>query len=178
MGPAGWDLQERIGWPLWRIHSPVPTWNVKLLKSVEKFFYNIKVSSPMERINFFVQTTDTMFQQTPFEASLPNPPAPEDIRLRFERQTFRRLPRSGAVCFMVRTFLIPMTDLANEPGSLRDLILACRALPPDMAKYKARQVWIDTMETYCERVLGENFPLVEPVVDLEHKIDVEHGAGP
>ena len=176
MAPAGWDLEERIGWPLWRIHNPVPTWDVKLLKSVERFFLSLKVSSPMERSNFFVQTTGTMFQQTPF-ASSREAPAVKDIRLRYERQTFRRLPRSGAVCFMVRTFLIPMTDLAGEPESLENLLLACRALPPDMAKYKAREVWIDTMESYCERVLGKDFPPVQQDLGLEHKRDVEHLAG-
>lgn len=36
MGPAGWDLEERIGWSLRRMHYPVPMWQDKLRKPMEK----------------------------------------------------------------------------------------------------------------------------------------------
>lgn len=36
MAPAGWYIQERIGWPLWKIHGPVPLWDAKLKKAMEK----------------------------------------------------------------------------------------------------------------------------------------------
>ena len=36
MAPAGWRLDERIGWPLWKIHGPVPLWQEKLRKSIER----------------------------------------------------------------------------------------------------------------------------------------------
>lgn len=35
--PAGWYIQERIGWPLWKIHAPVPLWNEKLRKSMQRY---------------------------------------------------------------------------------------------------------------------------------------------
>lgn len=37
MAPAGWYISERIGWPLWKIHGPVPIWDVKLRTPVEKY---------------------------------------------------------------------------------------------------------------------------------------------
>jgi hypothetical protein len=37
MAPAGWYISERIGWPLWEIHGPVPIWNVKLRTAMEKY---------------------------------------------------------------------------------------------------------------------------------------------
>lgn len=36
MAPAGWVLRERIGWPLWKVHSPVPMWQEKLRKPIQK----------------------------------------------------------------------------------------------------------------------------------------------
>lgn len=35
---------------------------------------------------------------------------------RQERQTLRRLPKSGAVVWMVHTYIEPMADVAQEPG--------------------------------------------------------------
>lgn len=41
------------------------------------------------------------------------------MRLRVERQTLRRLPRSGAVVFTIRVYLTPLEELGNgEAGRL------------------------------------------------------------
>src|ERR1700729_3211099 len=42
--------------------------------------------------------------------------SPSTIRLRTERQTLRRLPKSGAILFTVRTYMFPVTELAKERG--------------------------------------------------------------
>ncbi|KAF4633586.1 hypothetical protein G7Y89_g4518 [Cudoniella acicularis] len=136
MAPAGWYIEERIGWPLWRIHGPVPMWEEKLRKAMDRFFLGLKVDSPVQRNNYFMQMNETMFQQDPFPDSMPHTIRPEDIRIRHERQTLRRLPRSRAVLFMVRTYLTPLTDLRDEKGNLYAFRSAIRAWPPIMAKYK------------------------------------------
>jgi hypothetical protein len=38
----------------------------------------------------------------------------------YGRQTLRRLPRSGAILFTIRTYFEPMTKLAQEPYILVD----------------------------------------------------------
>ncbi|KAG4419193.1 hypothetical protein IFR04_007694 [Cadophora malorum] len=159
--PAGWYIQERIGWPLWKIHTPVPLWDVKLRKAMERFFLGMKVSNPVERNNYFVQTNDTMFQQEPFADSVERPPRIEDIRIRYERQTLRRLPRTGAVMFLVRTYMEPMADLATDLDTLYSLRSAINAWPAEMAKYKARHVWHETFEKWCDEVLGDYVPADE-----------------
>ncbi|KAG4440519.1 hypothetical protein IFR05_003989 [Cadophora sp. M221] len=158
MAPAGWYIQERIGWPLWKIHGPVPLWSLKLRKSMEKFFLSLKVSNPVQRNNYFVQIDDTMFQQEPFADSSELPPKIEDIRIRHERQTLRRLPRTGAIMFLVRTYLMPITELENELDNLYSLRSAINAWPAEMAKYKGRHVWHETFERWCDEVLGNYVP--------------------
>jgi hypothetical protein len=74
----------------------------------------------------------TMFQQEPFPDSLPHPPKIEDIHIRHERQTLRRLPRSGAVMFMVRTYLTPVNILQDEKDNLFAFREAVNAWPPEM----------------------------------------------
>lgn len=123
-----------------------------------RFFLGLKVSGPVQRNNFFLQTDDTMFQQEPFADSLPSPPRIEDIRVRHERQTLRRLPRTGAVMFMVRTYLTPLTDLRDEKEALYSLRSAIEAWPESMAKYKGRHVWWKEFAEWCEEVLGDYVP--------------------
>lgn len=99
-----------------------------------------------------------MFQQEPFADSLPNPPRIEDIHIRHERQTLRRLPRTGAVIFLVRTYLTPVTTLREEKDNLYSLRSAIEAWPDAMARYKGRHVWREVFEAWCKEVLGDYVP--------------------
>ena len=60
-------------------------------------------------------------------------PSPRQMRLRMERQTLRRLPRTGAVCFTIRTYVVPLEDLAREPGVPGRAASAIRSWPQDVA---------------------------------------------
>jgi hypothetical protein len=121
----------------------------------------LKVSSPVERNNFFIQTNDNLFQQEPFPVTLETPPKIEEIHVRYERQTLRRLPRSGAILFMVRTYLIPLLDLKEEKDSIYRLREATQAWPPSMAEYKGRKAWENVFEEWCEGILADYTPAPE-----------------
>ncbi|KAJ8061270.1 hypothetical protein OCU04_010335 [Sclerotinia nivalis] len=104
--PAGWKLQERIGSSMAVLHAPVPGWKEKLGKSVNRYFTHLTPRTCMERSNLFIQTTPILFQDTPEPPRSPSHPlTASDIHVRRERQTFTRLPRSGAVLFTVRTYM-------------------------------------------------------------------------
>lgn len=124
--------------------------------TIGRFFCNLSISAPVQRNNYFMQVDDTLFQQEPFATSLPSPPKIQDIRIRHERQTLRRLPRSNAVLFMVRTYLTPVVDLEKEKDNLFAFREAIRAWPPQMAKYKARDVWGSVLEDWCDEILGDH----------------------
>lgn len=57
-----------------------------------------------------------------------------NIRFRTERQSLRRLPRSGAIVFTIRTYLDPIIELAREPGVPGRLASAIRSWPEDVAE--------------------------------------------
>ncbi|KAF2802164.1 uncharacterized protein BDZ99DRAFT_343768, partial [Mytilinidion resinicola] len=149
MAPAGWYLQQRIGWPLYKLHLPVLLWGAKLRRPVESFFRRLKVSEPVERYNWFIQTNDVLFQQEPFAVERPQALGVGNVRVRHERQTLRRLPRTHAVVFMVRTYLTALQELEGEVGSVRELLGAVEALPQGVARYKARQVWGEVVVGWC-----------------------------
>lgn len=59
---------------------------------------------------------------------------PALVRLRVERQTLRRLPRTGAVVFTIRVYLTPLAQLVQEPGVPGRLASAIRSWPEDVAR--------------------------------------------
>jgi len=65
---------------------------------------------------------------------LENAVTPEMIVLRTERQTLRRLPKTGAILFTIRTYVTPVVKLAQEPGVPNRLASAVRSWPEVVAK--------------------------------------------
>ncbi|KAI9759719.1 MAG: hypothetical protein M1835_000323, partial [Candelina submexicana] len=144
--PAGWYLQERIGWPIGTIHEPVPKWQEKVGAAVERYFGRMTTENSMERSSYFVQATrpteslrSILFHPDPFNTGNTDTLTAEDIILRCERQTFCRLPRSGAVLFTVKTAMTPLTSLSEEE---REAFRSeAKSWPVDTAAYKGRDFW-------------------------------------
>lgn len=65
---------------------------------------------------------------------LENPVTPEMMILRTERQTLRRLPKTGGILFTIRTYMTPVVKLAQEPGVPARLASAVRSWPDIVAK--------------------------------------------
>ncbi|KAF8914122.1 hypothetical protein CPB84DRAFT_1741949 [Gymnopilus junonius] len=79
------------------------------------------------------------------------------IRLRTERQTLRRLPRSGAVVFTIRTYLTPVTALGKERGIPGRMASALRSWPEDVGEYKGKFKggWYGPLLDYLDKCDGE-----------------------
>jgi dimethylamine monooxygenase subunit A len=60
----------------------------------------------------------------------------QKMHLRVELQTFFRLPRSNALVFPIRCYLIKLGELATEPKWGRRLHRVLRDLPVELATYK------------------------------------------
>lgn len=76
--------------------------------------------------------------------------APSTIRLRSERQTLRRLPRTGAIVFGIRTYLFKIEELARERGVADRLASAIRSWPDDVGVYKGRKMYSDVLLKYLD----------------------------
>lgn len=62
--------------------------------------------------------------------------------------------------FTVRTYLQPLTDLAEDPVALENLWDSVLNLPAVTSKYKVTELWQEPFENYCKRVLGKERPEV------------------
>ena len=60
---------------------------------------------------------------------------PFDIHLRFERQTLRRLPGTGAIVFTIRTYLTPLSEIRGRSDIELGLLVALESMSPDERDY-------------------------------------------
>ncbi|KAI0829315.1 hypothetical protein BC628DRAFT_1315419 [Trametes gibbosa] len=93
------------------------------------------------------------------ESRTSTPATLRTVRLRTERQTLRRLPRTGAIVFTIRVYQTPFEEIVREPGMAGRLASAIRSWPDDVARYKARDAY--------EAVL--------PLLDRRHEEELEQG---
>ena len=84
-----------------------------------------------------------------WDNALPNPPV-EQIHFRSERQTLRRLPRTGAILFTIRPYFIPLVEIAKEEGVPGRLASAIRSWPDDVARYKGKKAYEDVVLNYLD----------------------------
>lgn len=111
----------------------------------------------MERSNYFVEVKganedlySTLFR--PDALSEENPiPRPCDIIIRRERQTFRKLPQSGALLFGVKTTLTTLDELPIE--ELRNLVREMDSWPEEVANYKGKDIWGPPVLDFCKQML-------------------------
>jgi len=147
--------------------------------SMDRFFQKMTVDKPVARNNYAFQvvrppsliddTNDLDPEElawaetshgpedsysTKHPAHKPTRPqlTPSLIRLRTERQTLRRLPRTGAIVFTIRTYLTPVEHFKDEPGVVRRLIGALRGWGDDIGKHKGKDGggWWDVLMEFLD----------------------------
>jgi hypothetical protein len=137
--PSHWRLADKLGRPLELIHARVPGFGEQLGPTVDRFFANLKVERPVWRANWSLVDTPALFlppehRRQPKRVTAEG--AGEQIWLRVERQTLRRLARTGDVLFTIRTYVEPLAEVIDGPATARALASRLTELPDAMAAYK------------------------------------------
>jgi hypothetical protein len=129
--PSHWHLVDMVGRPLTEIHARVPGYSSDLATKVDSFLRRLTTHTVVGRRNFAIHELPDLFA--------PDVPptigvAPGEQWLRSERQTLRRLPKSGAVLFTIRT---QQTQLHTLSQDLRSRLAArLKAEPTDLIGYR------------------------------------------
>jgi dimethylamine monooxygenase subunit A len=136
--PSRWRLAEKLGQPLSAIHGPVPGYGETLAAPVDRFLARLKPEHPVWRLNWGIADDPEPFQPEPGGAmpSIDAAAAGEKLWLRVERQTLRRLSRSGAVVFTIRTYITRLDAAVTSPDQASALAAAIRDMAPAMQIYK------------------------------------------
>ncbi len=138
--PTRWRLAEKIGRPLAAIHAPVPGYEARLARPMDRFFAELRVGRAVQRHNWSVLDDAALFQPERKGRSAPNlavtpDNAGEALVLRVERQTLSRL--STHILFTIRVHVTPLAKAIRHPADAARLAAAVRAMPPEMALYKS-----------------------------------------
>jgi alpha-1,2-mannosyltransferase len=166
-----WRLTDKFGMRLSEIHTSgdVPQYESKLEKGMMNFFRRLKPEDPVLRNNYFIQVDDDLAWSQSIGAedaevvswgTAEKNRAIEHHFFRSERQSLRRLPRSGGVVFTIRTYFEPVTAVAKEPFVPGRLASAIRSWGEDVSRYKGKEKYEDVLLEY---------------LDLKHREQVEAG---
>lgn len=178
--PSGFATQDKLGLPLSGIHKPVPGYKEKLEKSMDRFFARLECGRAVRRANWSVTTNSLLYSQggnhmyeggssteaaTGNEKTLDTSSANldqvieeqkkdvqiEKCRLRCERQTLHRLPKTKALVFMFKTYQYKLADVKAEgdgPALAEAIPGLTKGNVPEMAFYKRQVVWGDKVLDY------------------------------
>lgn len=173
--PAGFSTKQKCGHPLATIHAPVPGYAAKLERSMDRFFAKLEVGKAVKRTNWSISTNDVLFseggnhmygdgeeQSKPVSGSASSSVdleierqkgevVVEDCRLRCERQTLHRLPKTKALVFAFKTYLYTLAEVKEEglgPVLAEAIDGLAKGSVPDMAFYKRGVVWGDKVKEY------------------------------
>ncbi|EPS25306.1 hypothetical protein PDE_00239 [Penicillium oxalicum 114-2] len=170
-----WRLSDKFGMPLSEIHTSgnVPQFREKLERGMMNFFRRLKPEEPVLRNNYFIQVDDDLAwshsigsedsEAVSWNTAAKNK-AIEHHYFRSERQSLRRLPRSGVVVFTIRTYFEPVTEIAKEPYVPGRLASAIRSWGDDVSRYKGKEKYADVLLEYLDQKHEEQ---VKAGLDLE-----------
>jgi dimethylamine monooxygenase subunit A len=114
---------QAVGKTMHDLHTPVTGFGERLLPRVTRIFDALQPDTILERSNWTVINSDALFlpDPAPIRAALAQiepEHAANQLFVRMERQTIRKLPDTGAVLFTIRIWRHRLGDLAQDPSRL------------------------------------------------------------
>ncbi|HEY8004671.1 MAG TPA: heme-dependent oxidative N-demethylase subunit alpha family protein [Phenylobacterium sp.] len=145
-----------IGRSLAELHLPVSGFAERFLVRVQRIFEGLRPELVLERRNWTVLNSAELHtpSSAPIRARIGEVEADragELLTLRVERQTLRRLPRTGGVLFTIRVWLAPLGSLASEPERLGAFARAWRSATPGLRAYKRFDLYDGLVEGFLRR---------------------------
>tara|TARA_B100001057_G_scaffold486917_1_gene568814 strand:+ start:2792 stop:3637 length:846 start_codon:yes stop_codon:yes gene_type:complete len=131
--PSNWRLLEKIGEGLGAIHNPVPGYRSILHTKTNRLMHKLGSDKVISRYNWSVQLGNELC----WRPDLDSFPEQTEPYWRVERQTLRRLSKSGAVVFGIRIFLESFAQLeSRRPGFTTNIKEIIQRLPNKQKIYK------------------------------------------
>ncbi|MEZ0357499.1 DUF3445 domain-containing protein [Mycobacterium sp. SA01] len=156
---AGWSFGFDVGMTFLEIHGPVPRLReTGVITRAREFLMRLQVGGIYRRTNWSMTvgrrldvSTEAVPQWLPDRAHLD---AVDDdtfgrlIHLRVEVQHLIRLPESGAICFLIRSYMLPLADIATVDEWRVRTAAVLAELPDDMVDYKGLSPYRDRAVTW------------------------------
>lgn len=169
---AGWSFGFDVGMTFLEIHGPVPRLRGSgVITRAREFLMRLQPNQIYRRTNWSMTigrtldvSTETLPERLPDGVELD---AVDDetfgrlVHLRVEIQHLIRLAESGAICFLIRSYMLPLADIATvEKWRVRTASILAE-LPEDIADYKGISAYRDRAVSW----LGSRGPSPHPRAD-------------
>ena len=150
--PSRWMLSEKMGKNMLEIHAPVAKYAEHVGAATNTYFQRIAVDKPVWRSNWIIQDHPALFQ--PKIPAAPLVKKPEELWIRMERQTLRRLPATNGILFTIRGYQQPLVDYVQRSKEIaQNTRTMLERLPDDVAQYKSvltyRPDILNWINQYC-----------------------------
>ncbi|MCE6078462.1 heme-dependent oxidative N-demethylase family protein [Agrobacterium vitis] len=141
---ADWSLDFDLGMNFIEWHAPVPlAHDLGVFERALKFLLNLQQGRPVRRLNW-TMTINPRLDTSPEnyhrwgidKASVTPENVGDKVHLRVELQALWRLPRSNAIVFSIRCYLIKMNELVTQKKWARRFHRVLKTLPQPIADYK------------------------------------------
>jgi hypothetical protein len=161
--PTRWDLPSKMGRTLSAIHEAVPGYRAHLARPADRFFDHMKPGLVFQRRNWSLMDDPRLFQPVARRGGAADPgltPANVGKRvwLRVERQTLRRLPRTGAVLFTIRIHQERLAVLADDPEAAGALAASIRSMDEAFETYKGLAQVRDATLAFADAIATRGAP--------------------
>lgn len=144
---AGWSFGFDVGMTFLEIHGPVPRLRgTGVITRAREFLMRLQPNESYRRTNWSMTvgrrldvSTETFPEWLPdrdYLDALDDDAFGRLIHLRVEVQHLIRLPESGAICFLIRSYMLPLADIATVDEWRVRMAAVLAELPEDMAEYK------------------------------------------
>ncbi|WP_024819174.1 heme-dependent oxidative N-demethylase family protein [Arthrobacter sp. 31Y] len=142
---ADWSFGFDVGMSFQEIHHPVPrVKEERIISRAEQFLLRLQPGEQFRRTNWTMTigrrldtSTETYPEWGPDRATIAtDPDMPDKLHLRVEVQHLIRLPHTGTLLFLIRSYLLPLRDIAQVPAWRERFGKVLAELPEDMAEYK------------------------------------------
>lgn len=158
--PTFFSAGEVIGKSLGELHGPVAGFEARFLRRVQRIFDGLRPELILQRRNWTLVNSPESFtpHAAPIRARIGEiapQAAGEALFLRVERQSLRRLPRTGGALFTIRVWLAPLAALSNDPERLGAFAAAWRAAGAEFRAYKQLHLYDDLVAAFL-RAAGES----------------------
>lgn len=143
--PSGWSLDFNLGMNFHEFHGPVPVAHeAGVFDGALRYLLSLPHGRPVRRVNWAITVNPRLDCAAEIshlwgrdQDSVTAETVGSIVCLRVELQTLFRLPRSNAILFGIRCYLIRLDELVRVGKWARRLHRVLRGLDPRVAEYKS-----------------------------------------
>lgn len=157
--PTWWELSEKIGKPLSKIHSPIANLEEKIGRMIRHFLQNLTSDDCYQRSNWFLSTRPDLcvfpdgFNMYEELSNLNIENIDRQLYLRCERQSFRKLKNTGYIVFTINVYVSPINIVKEHKAIAEDLLIAMNTMTSEQKLALGIKFVEKPLRSYLQKIL-------------------------